>query len=697
MSVNQFRDQRPCLKDCKITSSGTRLIIESNLNGATVTFPLDRKAIVDRLDGKNTIKEILTALYSTDYSTVNAVKQKNTLGLRTFFLTLQVLAENSMLSDFESIEQKSDLTPELFDLETNTFLKPFFKKMIAPKIEIQKSSPPVFFLLSCMIVFVAVLLPISRQFFNSFGTSEPPLRFFGNYAWSVPILYLLLSCMLSFKTILKSMLVLLATRHLYQFEIKVKWYAAYFSVSDHGIFHSDRRLVVFTYQIATALMYFFAAAILGILTAPAGIHNTLYTLAVILTLFDTHPYHRSDLTKTLSLFFGERQLRHMIPYLKRRSLLALFIPSGKIVDERFYLVYSTAALLWVSVALTVSLNTLAKNIPALSARWLEAGFSDFLSRTVLLFFLSVFAIYTLSDIVITISENFLRPIASPIYHAIFGKMHSRSRPASQVPAAEKALKDVIGFDKVSAEARKFLIENSTVSSIGPKVKFIRQGAVGNELFVLLSGSADVFRRDPSGLKTKVATLNAPSIFGEIGVILDVVRTADVISAESSEVLVIKKSVFEKMISNFDIEEDRQKLVEAFSLSHYLSNSKLFSQLPSETLHLFSHQGVIEHPVANTNILNQGEITKSFYLLIDGNVAVIKNGITVADLAAGDFFGEIALIADLPRTATIRSITNCTLLRIDQDQFWNILTSHSEVAMSIEDIAEHRIEEAKCSA
>ena len=75
----------------------------------------------------------------------------------------------------------------------------------------------------------------------------------------------------------------------------------------------------------------------------------------------------------------------------------------------------------------------------------------------------------------------------------------------------------------------------------------------------------------------------------------------------------------------------------------------------------------------------------FYVIREGRAAVEIDGSHVRELAAGDAFGEIALIRDVPRTATVRALTGLDLLALERDVFVATLTHHpasAEAAGSI---------------
>ncbi len=90
-------------------------------------------------------------------------------------------------------------------------------------------------------------------------------------------------------------------------------------------------------------------------------------------------------------------------------------------------------------------------------------------------------------------------------------------------------------------------------------------------------------------------------------------------------------------------------------------------------------GTLLEPVraaAGTAVFAQGDAGDRFYLIEGGEVAVERDGAEVARLGPGGYFGEIALVQDVPRTATVRPLTDCTLLALDRDEFIAAVTGHA---------------------
>jgi CRP-like cAMP-binding protein len=69
---------------------------------------------------------------------------------------------------------------------------------------------------------------------------------------------------------------------------------------------------------------------------------------------------------------------------------------------------------------------------------------------------------------------------------------------------------------------------------------------------------------------------------------------------------------------------------------------------------------------------QGERGREFFVLLDGDAEVRKDGRTINELGPGDFFGEIALVSDTPRTATVTATSPVRALVITDRSFRRLM-------------------------
>jgi CRP-like cAMP-binding protein len=78
----------------------------------------------------------------------------------------------------------------------------------------------------------------------------------------------------------------------------------------------------------------------------------------------------------------------------------------------------------------------------------------------------------------------------------------------------------------------------------------------------------------------------------------------------------------------------------------------------------------------------GETGREFFVLLEGEADVTQNGTTINTLRAGDFFGEIALVEDTPRTATVTATTPVRALVITDRAFKKLLDEQPELQRKV---------------
>ena len=91
---------------------------------------------------------------------------------------------------------------------------------------------------------------------------------------------------------------------------------------------------------------------------------------------------------------------------------------------------------------------------------------------------------------------------------------------------------------------------------------------------------------------------------------------------------------------------------------------------------------------NYAVIKLGEKADGMYFIISGQLEVELSTEAVI-LEAGQFFGEMGVINDSPRTATIVSITECKLLELKADDLRHMMTSQPELRIKMDKVIEER--------
>src|SRR6202030_2151391 len=102
--------------------------------------------------------------------------------------------------------------------------------------------------------------------------------------------------------------------------------------------------------------------------------------------------------------------------------------------------------------------------------------------------------------------------------------------------------------------------------------------------------------------------------------------------------------------------------------------------PTERLHR-------KHFEAGEEVISEGDRGETAYIVETGRLAVLKGSTQVAELAEGDCFGEIALLSNVKRTATIRCLTTCELMVLEGGDFRTLSSGRGALAQAIRKQAE----------
>ncbi len=118
--------------------------------------------------------------------------------------------------------------------------------------------------------------------------------------------------------------------------------------------------------------------------------------------------------------------------------------------------------------------------------------------------------------------------------------------------------------------------------------------------------------------------------------------------------------------------------------------EMFAPLPWATIENVSRRVDAVHVHAGETVVREGEYGDRFFLVAEGRLDVSCEHGAYPPVGVGDVFGEIALLQDVPRTATVTARDDCLLYALDRESFLNAVSSHASAANAARRVASERL-------
>ncbi len=262
--------------------------------------------------------------------------------------------------------------------------------------------------------------------------------------------------------------------------------------------------------------------------------------------------------------------------------------------------------------------------------------------------------------------------------------------------AQNVIAGVAKFWELSEEETALFYSHLKEERVRSGEMIIRQGDQGDKFYIVKSGQVEVIisRKDEPDLMA--AKLSRGDYFGEIALIKNVPRTASVKTVADCSLLVLERKDFEVLMTkkvNLAVRIDR--LIENRG---FLIKLPLFAEFAPAQVAMAASRLVPERYQPGQPVITQGEIGDSFFIIKEGRleVLVMKGGQKkkVAELGPGEYFGEIALLLDVPRTADVVAKTECLVLRLYKDDFKSLLGEQLYFAKSLERTSSRRMSDTR---
>ncbi|GES58342.1 cAMP-dependent protein kinase regulatory subunit [Aspergillus terreus] len=255
----------------------------------------------------------------------------------------------------------------------------------------------------------------------------------------------------------------------------------------------------------------------------------------------------------------------------------------------------------------------------------------------------------------------------PPYHA---------KTTDQLSRLKTAVSGNFLFSHLDDDQFKTVLDALVEKPIPAKdIKVISQGDAGDYFYVVEDGHFDVYihpsgsvQPGADGMGNKIGSIGPGGSFGELALMYNAPRAATIVSTDPKSTLwALDRITFRRIL--MDSAFQRRRMYEAF-----LEEVPLLSSLqPYERSKIADALEPIKYPSGST-IITEGDPGDAFYLLESGEAEAFKEGVegNVKSYKRGDFFGELALLDDKPRAASVVAKTDVKVARLGRDGFKRLL-------------------------
>jgi CRP-like cAMP-binding protein len=272
--------------------------------------------------------------------------------------------------------------------------------------------------------------------------------------------------------------------------------------------------------------------------------------------------------------------------------------------------------------------------------------------------------------------------------------------AEPTAEAEEATSiDFLLFKHLSPEELAVVYQKLRSVKIPRGVKICREGDTGDSIFIIAQGEAEVTKKNQKGEERLLATLKPGQFFGEFGYFAGGSRSATVEAVTDLELLEISKQDMDEVVSKYpQIKEVMAEFYKQRVLDNLLVLSPLTAVFSAEDRKKLIDRFELKELAAEQVIVNEGDPGDAMFLIKSGKAEVTtidpkdKRKLMLARLGPGEFFGEVSLIKNKPRTATVTALSDVELLTISKQSFDQLTKDHPEMVSLLEQTIEKRVED-----
>jgi CRP-like cAMP-binding protein len=234
------------------------------------------------------------------------------------------------------------------------------------------------------------------------------------------------------------------------------------------------------------------------------------------------------------------------------------------------------------------------------------------------------------------------------------------------------------FSNLSDGALEAISKKLEIVELPAGTVIIKEGSSGDAFYLIKKGEVEVLKSTKWGQAAKITSLKCGEGFGEMALLTCSPRFTTVIAKTNVTFYKLYKKDFEEIVrTGSAISCMMGTKAHSYSTYNKIKTLQPFALLEPEKMYALCDKFIEEKYVFGENIINEGEIGDTYYVIKAGRVAVIKKEKReqpeqIAVLEEGEGFGEEALISGKRRSATCRAIEDTVVLTLPKADFDKIV-------------------------
>jgi CRP-like cAMP-binding protein len=221
---------------------------------------------------------------------------------------------------------------------------------------------------------------------------------------------------------------------------------------------------------------------------------------------------------------------------------------------------------------------------------------------------------------------------------------------------------------------------------------MREGDLGDKFFIIERGHATFWQKDETGMDVQVQEKGPGQFFGEVALVTNNPRNATVLAETPLHVLTLTQADFNRLVREYvSLEKDMDPRVYR---SWLLRSMPMFDELESHELDWLALNMTRDQLQKDEVLFSEGDPGDRFYIVESGELIIsnIRSGrsIEIARCKTGEYVGEIALIQNIARTATVTAAEDTIVWSLAGEDFLDLTSGYQTLGQVVSHTSSRRL-------